>query len=346
MNETTAMIKTNDSSLGNQTLLGKPVLSWSIAVAKEAESVAKIIVCSDNEKILALAKHEGADTASFDMKPTNAEIVLELNPATPLRTTTDLNRAVQVMIDGGFDTVQSCSPLTETTWTGTTDSPSVANAAFVDNASIALKRIHTKQSKQKSEKTALLPMKHWQGCKADTIDGLEICEWLARKHGLRQKLFPFAPDDVRLIAYDFDGVMTNNCAYLSQEGIETVKVNRSDGLVILKMAKMGIKQVVISKERNPVVLRRTEKLGLEVTHACDDKVTALKQYCESLDVPLEKTVFFGNDLNDIEVMEIAGTTVAPADATPAAKAKADIITKAKGGEGVIREFYDILFPNQ
>ena len=35
---------------------------------------------------------------------------------------------------------------------------------------------------------------------------------------------------IKLIVYDFDGVMTDNKVYIDQNCIEMVQINRSDGL--------------------------------------------------------------------------------------------------------------------
>jgi len=42
---------------------------------------------------------------------------------------------------------------------------------------------------------------------------------------------------VRLIAFDFDGVFTDNTVYVNQDGIETVRCWRSDGL---GLARLGV----------------------------------------------------------------------------------------------------------
>ena len=45
---------------------------------------------------------------------------------------------------------------------------------------------------------------------------------------------------VKLLFYDFDGVMTDNNVYIDQEGREMVQVNRSDGLGISEIKKLTI----------------------------------------------------------------------------------------------------------
>ena len=53
---------------------------------------------------------------------------------------------------------------------------------------------------------------------------------------------------VELIVYDFDGVMTDNKVYISQNGNEMVRVNRADGLAVSEIKKLGIKQIIISSD--------------------------------------------------------------------------------------------------
>ena len=57
---------------------------------------------------------------------------------------------------------------------------------------------------------------------------------------------------------------------------------------------------------------------------------------------MEKTVYVGNDLNDYEVMKAVGFPVAPADANIKIKDIALIVTKAKGGDGVIAELSNVI----
>ena len=61
------------------------------------------------------------------------------------------------------------------------------------------------------------------------------------------------PIKIKLIVYDFDGVMTDNKVYVDQDGREMVQVNRSDGLGVSEIKKLGIEQIIISTEKNSVV---------------------------------------------------------------------------------------------
>ena len=87
--------------------------------------------------------------------------------------------------------------------------------------------------------------------------------------------------DIKLIVYDFDGVMTDNRVYIDQKGNEMVQVNRSDGLGISEIKKLGLAQMIISTEKNSVVSERSKKLNLHCLQGISDKSKALKEYCHN-----------------------------------------------------------------
>ena len=145
-----------------------------------------------------------------------------------------------------------------------------------------------------------------------------------------------------LIVYDFDGVMTDNSVYLDENGNEMVKVNRSDGLAISLINNIGIDQIILSSEKNPVVKKRAKKLSIECIYGVKNKAETLKKYIEIKNIKLSNVAFVGNDINDLEVMKIVALSIAPNDAQKVVKDIAHYITKSMGGKGVIREIYDLI----
>jgi len=148
--------------------------------------------------------------------------------------------------------------------------------------------------------------------------------------------------DLDLIAYDFDGVMTNNMALLNEFGQESVLVNRSDGLAVSLIKKLNIPQIIISSEANSVVVFRAKKLNIPVINCVKEKEKVLSEYCNNNQYSIKNVVFIGNDLNDKSVMEIVGYPLCPNDAHPAIKQLCNTIIDKRGGDGVIRRFYDLL----
>jgi len=149
-------------------------------------------------------------------------------------------------------------------------------------------------------------------------------------------------NDLKLIVYDFDGVMTDNKIYVDQNGNESVQVNRSDGLGVSEIKKLGIEQIIISTEKNPVVTKRAKKLNIKCLQGIDNKKQALEEYCYKKNIKLQNTAFVGNDINDLEALEIAGYSFCPADAHKSVKDISIYTLKSNGGEGVIREIFDLI----
>ena len=148
--------------------------------------------------------------------------------------------------------------------------------------------------------------------------------------------------NIKLIIYDFDGVMTNNKVYIDQDGNEMVQVNRADGLGVAKIKDLGIQQIIISTEQNSVVSARAMKLGIPCLKGINNKKEALLNYCQKNGVNINDVAYIGNDINDKDAMEIARIRFCPADAHETIKEISDQVLNRNGGDGVIRELLDIL----
>lgn len=147
---------------------------------------------------------------------------------------------------------------------------------------------------------------------------------------------------VELIAFDFDGVFTDNTVYISQEGVESVRCWRSDGLGLAKLPKAGVKAFIISTEMNPVVSARARKLRLDCEQGVEDKAEAIARVCQAVGIGLERTMFVGNDINDIPAFRAVGVPVAVADAYPDVLPHVMLVTRKPGGLGAVREVCDLV----
>ena len=148
---------------------------------------------------------------------------------------------------------------------------------------------------------------------------------------------------VQLIAFDFDGVFTDNSVYVSQDGIEAVRCWRSDGLGLSRLRNIGVQAFVISTEANPVVLARANKLKLPCKQGVEDKAAAILETCRELSIAPAQTMFVGNDINDIPAFKSIGVPVAVADAYPEVYPHVLYRTEKPGGFGAVREVCDLVF---
>lgn len=147
---------------------------------------------------------------------------------------------------------------------------------------------------------------------------------------------------IKLIAYDFDGVLTDNKVIIDENGNESVSVNRSDGLAISKIKMLGIEQIIISSELIPIAKKRAQKLQIKCIHGAANKKQILMDYLNEVNLELKNVIFIGNDINDFDVMKIAGWPICPMDAHKSIRKISKIIIKRYGGDGIVRELYDLL----
>jgi 3-deoxy-D-manno-octulosonate 8-phosphate phosphatase (KDO 8-P phosphatase) len=148
---------------------------------------------------------------------------------------------------------------------------------------------------------------------------------------------------VKLVAFDFDGVFTDNSVYVSQEGVESVRCWRSDGLGLSRLSSAGVDLLIISTETNPVVTVRAKKLKLTCKQAVEDKALAILEACKELGISPEHTMFVGNDINDIPAFNVVGIPVAVADAYSETYPHVLYRTNKPGGYGAVREICDLIY---
>lgn len=163
---------------------------------------------------------------------------------------------------------------------------------------------------------------------------------LRTAQALAHLLEPPGPLGARVVVTDFDGVHTDDTAWVDAAGTEHVRVSRSDGMGVALLRRAGVPVLILSTERNAVVRARAEKLQVEVIHGVDDKASALCRWAAERGVDLAETAYLGNDVNDLPAMALVGWSVAVADARPEVLAAARIVLTRRGGDGAVRELAD------
>ena len=146
---------------------------------------------------------------------------------------------------------------------------------------------------------------------------------------------------IRLVAFDFDGVFTNNMVFVFEDGREAVQCFRSDGIGLHKLKKLGIETVIISTEANPVVSARAHKLKIRCIQDCHDKRAALEDIAHDQGIGLAEVAFVGNDVNDLPCLECVALPIVVQDAHQDVVSTARYQTKNPGGHGAVREVCDL-----
>ena len=167
-----------------------------------------------------------------------------------------------------------------------------------------------------------------------------IIEALMKKNGISSaKKIP----EIKMFLTDCDGCLTDGGMYYSEHGDELKKFNTRDGMGFALLRERGIITGIITSENVELNRRRAAKLKLDILEVgCKDKVATVRKICEERKIDFQNICYIGDDINDVDLIRLAGYGCAPADAMTQAKGVAQYVTKAKGGEGVIREVVELI----
>ncbi len=202
--------------------------------------------------------------------------------------------------------------------------------------------VFKKQKTRFCGKTKIVEIERSRVLEIDEIEDLLIAR--AMLPLLANKIISSPPlEKIRGIALDFDGVLTDNKVYTDENGKEHVVCSKSDSIVVEEFQRLKIEIVIISTEHNSVVLKRAEKIGIQALTGVKNKSTVFRKWMKEKGLDPNEVIYVGNDLNDIECFHMAGLAVAPSDAETSAKKHAQYILQRKGGDGVLREIYDLIY---
>jgi 3-deoxy-D-manno-octulosonate 8-phosphate phosphatase (KDO 8-P phosphatase) len=162
-------------------------------------------------------------------------------------------------------------------------------------------------------------------------------------HDLPGRTFADRARRVRLLVMDVDGVLTDGGMYYGEQGEELKKFNTRDGQGIALVHAAGLQTAIVSQENTPIITRRGAKLKVgEVRVGVKDKLAAVREMLASREMTLDQVAYIGDDLNDYELLCEVGLAVVVQDATPKPRSVAHYVTRARGGEGAVRELCELL----
>lgn len=153
--------------------------------------------------------------------------------------------------------------------------------------------------------------------------------------------------EIELVVFDVDGVFTDGRIWINHLGEETKSFNVRDGHGIKMLIHYGINVAVISGRKSEAVSVRMKELGItDVYQGHIDKKTAFNELISEKNLPAEKVAFVGDDIIDVQAMQLAGLSIAVADAHEWVKSHADFVTNECGGHGAVREVCELIMDSK
>ncbi len=152
------------------------------------------------------------------------------------------------------------------------------------------------------------------------------------------------PKTIKMVITDFDGVVTDNCVYIGDDGIMTRKLNFKDIIGFYKLKRHGIDVAIISGEKNSAIETLAKNCELtEVHQRIRVKIDVLKNIISKYNLSQEEYLYIGDDYNDIECLNYAKYRITVPDAIKKVKEIENImVTEYNGGNGAFREVADCL----
>ena len=151
----------------------------------------------------------------------------------------------------------------------------------------------------------------------------------------------------KMLVMDCDGVLTDGGLGYTDSGIHFKLFNVIDGYGIHRLNDIGVKSIVITGEKDNVIIDRATKLSIEcVITESDNKLCRLIEVCNKYNITLNDVAYIGDDLNDFQVIQNVGLSFAPCNAHNLIKKVANIQLKSSGGKLAVREMIEYILHRQ
>jgi len=148
---------------------------------------------------------------------------------------------------------------------------------------------------------------------------------------------------VKLVITDVDGVLTDGGLYYTSEGLIMKRFNVKDGMGMRLLRENKIKTAIITTDTSELIKLRARRIKADYIYlGVWDKENKLLEICALENIDPINVAFIGDDVNDIGIINEAGISACPSDAVPHIQNLVNIILSKKGGEGVFREFADLI----
>jgi 3-deoxy-D-manno-octulosonate 8-phosphate phosphatase (KDO 8-P phosphatase) len=153
---------------------------------------------------------------------------------------------------------------------------------------------------------------------------------------------------VKFVILDIHGVLTDCVLYYADDGKKSEMFSLHDRLGCKALAEGGIGVAFLTSK----ITRTDEQVGTiygvppEKLWGTSAKIGKLDEFEKETGYKDEDICYVGDEMIDLGVMRRAGFSVAPGDASAQAKEDADLVTKAGGGKGVVRELAQFILQAQ
>jgi 3-deoxy-D-manno-octulosonate 8-phosphate phosphatase (KDO 8-P phosphatase) len=152
---------------------------------------------------------------------------------------------------------------------------------------------------------------------------------------------------VRLAAFDVDGVLTDGALYYTDGGEEFKAFNVQDGHGIKMLQECGVTIAIITSRSSKLVANRARNLGIaHLYQGVENKREAMQTLLQILGLDWPAASYMGDDVIDLPVLRRCGLAASVPEAPALVRHHAHYVTRAAGGRGAVREFAEFVMQAQ
>jgi YrbI family 3-deoxy-D-manno-octulosonate 8-phosphate phosphatase len=361
-----------------KTLLGKPLIAWSIEQSCASHYIDLTIVSTEDPEIAQVSEKYGAKVIlrprklSTDTTPTEPvlidaidrlskegvkpQYIVLLQPTSPIRRPCDIDQAIKMLIDESGDSLLSVRENRSFFWSRENKALNYDYLArprrqdkqweFVENGSIYItkREILLKEKNRLGGNILTYTMPDWASVEIDTPFDFEVVRFIAhRKLAVLKKNL----HKIKLALFDVDGVFTDGSVYVDERGHELLRFSRIDGKGIEMLHKAGVTIAVITSEDTTIVKERMRKLNIRYVYTgVSNKEQVYDSIKNEFDLKDDEIAYSGDDIGDLNVIRKAGFAACPMNAVDPVKFECDYISNYKGGAGFVREICDLIIKSR
>ena len=152
---------------------------------------------------------------------------------------------------------------------------------------------------------------------------------------------------VRILALDVDGVLSDGQLYFSNQGEEIKAFSSLDGHGIKMLQSTGVKVAIVTGRTSNIVAQRAKQLGIElILQGREDKLTALHELTQNLQLDWPQMAYMGDDLPDLAAIIKVGLGITLPNAASSMVCHSQYVTQRSGGQGAVREVCELIMQAQ
>lgn len=153
--------------------------------------------------------------------------------------------------------------------------------------------------------------------------------------------------NIRLMAFDVDGVLTDGTLWYSKDGEIMKGFHVLDGHGLRLLKESGILVALVTGRQGAIVDRRAAELGIDIVQqGVRDKAGALIQLGQEHGMDMEQIGYMGDDLIDLAALQRAGFAASVPNAPSYIKQAAHWVSERSGGQGAARDCCDLILASQ